>query len=300
MTNSVRLATAPINWGVESPDFPGNPDPDELLAAVAASGYQGCELGPFAYFGRSLEQVKERFASHSLAVVAIWLDIPLAAELDEQYRAVIDTAAKRLRDLGAEVLIISDLLTEARMAIVSRVEQFPDLRWADNQWLQVRATLLEIERISADHGLRLAVHPHVGGHIESGEEIERLLGEIEGTGIRLCLDTGHIRLGGSDPMAIFEIAADHVVHLHAKDIDEAIFAQLRSGALHYGEAVGKGLYCNLGSGIVDWQRYANIVLATGYSGWVVAEQDRLLVPGLMAPFDSNERNFTFLRDLLLT
>ncbi len=300
MTNTVRLASAPINWGIESSDSPGNPDPDELLAAVAASGYQGCELGPYSYFGDSLEQVSTRFSSHALAVVAIWIDIPLATELDEQYRAIIVSAAERLRDLAAEMLIVSDLLTEDRLSIVSRVEQFPDSWWTDTQWQRVRETLLEIERIAANHGLRLAVHPHVGGHIETGQEIGHLLDAIDGTGVGICLDTGHIQLGGSDPMAIFEMAADHVVHLHAKDIDGSIFAQLKSGALHYVEAVGKGLYCDLGSGIVDWQRYAENISKEGYSGWVVAEQDRLLVPGLKSPFDSNDHNFTFLRDLILT
>ena len=33
-------------------------------------------------------------------------------------------------------------------------------------------------------------------------------------------------------------------------------------------------------------------------GWVVAEEDRMLVPGSQAPYVSNERNFAFLHSLL--
>ncbi len=63
-------------------------------------------------------------------------------------------------------------------------------------------------------------------------------------------------------------------------------------------AVGQGLYCDLGDGIVDWDGFAAAIDEIDFDGWVVAEEDQILVPGRQAPFDSNIRNRTFLAKLL--
>ena len=71
MSGSIRLASAPINWGITSDFDPGNPTPDELLQSVANAGYTGCEFGPFGYFGSAGTEIGDRFAAHGLATVAI-------------------------------------------------------------------------------------------------------------------------------------------------------------------------------------------------------------------------------------
>ena len=40
------------------------------------------------------------------------------------------------------------------------------------------------------------LHPHVGTMVENGPEVQRVL---EGSSIALCLDTGHLLIGGTDP-----------------------------------------------------------------------------------------------------
>jgi inosose dehydratase len=89
-----------------------------------------------------------------------------------------------------------------------------------------------------------------------------------------------------------------VVHVHAKDIDEAVLERMQTGELDYESAVGAGLYCNLGVGMVDWDGFRDSLQHGGYTGWVVAEQDRLLLPDSRDPYDSNHRNAMFLRALL--
>jgi inosose dehydratase len=182
--------------------------------------------------------------------------------------------------------------------VVSRVAQHPETWWSDDAWSQVRDTLISISEIAAAHGRTVAVHPHVGGHIETGEEIDRLLRAIDGTDVRLCIDTGHIRIGGIDAIPILRRELHRVVHVHAKDIDEAILERLQQGELGYEAAVGAGLYCNLGEGMVDWDGFRETLQREGYAGWVVAEQDRLLSPGSRAPYDANRQNARFLHALL--
>jgi inosose dehydratase len=295
---AIRLASAPINWGITTPGEEGNPDPDKLLEAVARAGYVGCEFGPFGYFGDTSEEISARFANTGLDTVAIWIDVPLASPLSDETRSSLEEICASLHALVAPYLLVSDLITDDRTALVGRIPDHPEVWWTDDDWMQVRKTLIDIAAIAMRHGRTMAVHPHIGGHIESGAEIERLLEAIDGTDAKLCIDTGHIRIGGVDAIPILEKELHRVVHIHAKDIDEGVLKQLQDGSISLRDAVGLGLFCELGNGMVDWDGFARVVRDGGYSGWVVAEQDRLLAPGSREPYEANERNFRFLQNLL--
>ncbi len=297
MNGAIRLASAPINWGITTPGEEGNPDPSELLAAVAEAGYTGCEIGPFDYFGSTAEEIKAKFDEHGLDVVAFWVDVPLADPLSEELREWLQQVCDRLGTLGAPFLIVSDLMTEERLGIAGRVPSFPEHWWTDAQWEQVRHTLIDMTGIASVHGVTIAVHPHLGGHIESGEEINRLIEAIDGTDARLCIDTGHNRIGGMDAIPILSRELSRTVHVHAKDIDEGVLAQLQDGSIGIWDAIRAGLFCDLGDGMVDWHGFRDALIDGRYTGWVVAEEDRMLEPGSHAPYDSNVRNFAFLSEL---
>jgi inosose dehydratase len=298
MAQSLRLASAPINWGVSGPDDLGNPTPDEMLAAIAEAGYVGSEMGPFGYFGKSRAEVRTRFEGNNLAVVAIWVDIPLEKPLSTGTADVLEEICSTLGHLDAGHLLVSDFISDERVAVVSRVEESPETWWSENDWAQVKLTLRSIGKIAAKYSITTAVHPHVGGHIESGREIDQLLKAIDNEAIDLCIDTGHIRLGGTDAIPILKQEARRVSHIHAKDVDPEILERMQHGEIGYFDAVGQGLYCDLGAGMVDWRGFQQALSDSNYPGWVVAEQDRLLVPGSSEPFESNQRNFAFLQDLL--
>jgi len=205
---------------------------------------------------------------------------------------------ERLQAMDAPFLIVSDLMTDERIAIAGRVPSFPEHWWSDDDWGQVRLTLIELAAIATAHGRTLAVHPHLGGHIESGREIEKLIEVIQDTDARLCIDTGHFRIGGVDAIPILARELERTVHVHAKDIDGDVLGQLERGELGIWEAIEAGLFCDLGVGVVDWEGFRRTLVDGNYHGWVVAEEDRMLKPGSRAPYLSNVRNFDFLRSLL--
>jgi inosose dehydratase len=296
MSMGVRLSAAPIDWGVGAL-VSDNPTPDALLDCVKDSGYAGCELGTHGFFGFDAGQILGYFQPRGLEVTASWYDVDLSKPLTAESAAEIDLICSFLQAGGANVLNISDKVVPERVAVVSRVDQFPETWWNDEQWKQVPHTLLQINELTARRGITVAVHPHVGTHVETGEETRRVVDASAGTPIRICLDTGHLLLGGFDPIELLNQVGDRVVHVHAKDVDGRMLACLQSGEIDYFAATGQGLYSDLGTGIVDWQGLKSGLDSFGYSGWVVAEQDRLLVPGSRIPFEANKRNYDFLADL---
>jgi len=297
MERRLRIASAPINWGV-GPVTAEAPSPEAVLDAIAEAGYEGCELGTFGYLGATPEQVLARFRSRGLALVTTWHEVDLARPLSKDAAAELRTLTEFLAAGGSTLILISDRITDERLAVVGRVEVHPATWWNDVQWRQARETLLAVAEVTAERGIAVAVHPHVGGHVESGPEIERMLDLIAGDPIGLCVDTGHILIGGGDPIALLERECARLAHVHAKDVDGPTLQRLRAGAVSYADAVAAGLYSELGAGIVDWPGFQRGLAACGYAGWVVAEQDRALVAGDPRPFESNRRNREFLRKLL--
>jgi inosose dehydratase len=117
------------------------------------------------------------------------------------------------------------------------------------------------------------LHPHVGTMIETGPDVERVL---EGPGIALCLDTGHLLIGGTDPVALAEQAGDRIAHVHAKDVNNRLAGRVRSGDLTYTEAVAQNMYRPLGDGDIDFGAVAAALSKYRYDGWWVLEQDTIL------------------------
>jgi inosose dehydratase len=101
-------------------------------------------------------------------------------------------------------------------------------------------------------------------------------GLLDGSSISLCLDTGHLLIGGTDPAALAGQAPERIAHLHLKDVDSKVAAKVRSGELTYSEAVKQGMYRPLGQGDVDVPTIVGHVQAHGYSGWYTLEQDTIL------------------------
>jgi inosose dehydratase len=296
MTTGVKLSAAPIDWGVAAL-VPDNPSPDALLDCVRDAGYVGCELGTHGYFGASDVEIDGYFAPRGLAVSASWYDVDLAKPLSAMNAAEIDLVSSLLEASGADVINISAKMLPERIAVVGRVPSFPETWWSDDDWAQVPKTLADIQTITGRRGVRVAVHQHVGTHLESAAEMRRLIDVTRDGTTAFCLDTGHLLLGGNDPVALLDELGDRVIHVHAKDVDGPTFARLRTGDLDYVAAVGQGLYCDLGRGIVDWTGLKRGLDATAFTGWVVAEQDRPLVPGSRIPFEANKRNYRFLAEL---
>jgi inosose dehydratase len=143
----------------------------------------------------------------------------------------------------------------------------------DAQWAVLLRNLDRIAQAAASRGLVATLHPHVGTMVETGEETDRVL---EGSRIGLCLDTGHLLIGGGDPVRVALEHPDRVGHVHLKDVRQDLAARVRRGELTYTEAVAQGMYVPLGAGDVDIAAIVRALEGRGYAGWYVLEQDTIL------------------------
>jgi inosose dehydratase len=171
----------------------------------------------------------------------------------------------------------------------------PDLDEAG--WETLLANLDRLAGLAAARGVRAVLHPHVGTMVERGDEVRRVL---DGSAISLCLDTGHLLIGGTDPAELTRQAPDRIAHTHFKDVDDQIAARVRSGRLSYTEGVGQGMYRPLGRGDVDFAAIVSHLRGRHYGGWYVLEQDTILTekPRGEGPVADVRQSADYLRGLL--
>jgi inosose dehydratase len=92
----------------------------------------------------------------------------------------------------------------------------------------------------------------------------------------VCLDTGHLLIGGTDPAELARQAPERIAHVHFKDVDARLARRVQDGHLTYTHGVRDGMYRPLGSGDVDVPAIVGSLRACDYNGWYVLEQDTIL------------------------
>lgn len=156
-----------------------------------------------------------------------------------------------------------------------------------------------LTRTVEDAGLAHVLHPHVGTLVEQGHEVRRVLEDSE---VDFCLDSGHLVIGGTDPVRFANEAGGRVRHVHLKDVDGSVAARFNAGELSLVEAVQHGLFVRLGEGVARVEETVSALSSRGYDGWYVLEQDLALTNGEPAagtgPVTEVRRNLDRLRMLL--
>ena len=217
-----------------------------LLAASACTGPEGAEDKKDSPGAAANGDVRVAVVTHGTAGDAFW-----------------DVVKN-----GAEVLVLAAATGQ------DGYDSRPVLD--DAGWEHLVATIAEITEVAAGHGVRTTLHPHVGTMVETAPEVERLLAT---SGVPLCLDTGHLLIGGADPLGLALAHADRIGHVHLKDVDAHLADRVRRGELSYLTAVRSGLYRPLGDGDVPVGDIVSTLESAGYLGWYVLEQDTALETG---------------------
>jgi len=260
-----RIAGAPISWGVcEVPNWGYQLPPSRVLDEMRDVGLAATELGPEGFLPAEPDQMAGVLAAHHLTAVGGFTPVVMHRPGHDPLPA-IDRILEQYQATGADVLVLS--ATSGLDGYDSR----PALD--EDGWSLLLRNLDRIGERAAEHGVRAVLHPHVGTMVENGEEVQRVLA---GSSISLCLDTGHLLIGGTDPADLTRQAPERIAHTHLKDVNGQIADKVRSGRRSYTEGVVEGMYRPLGAGDVDVESIVSTLRGHGYTGWYTLEQDTIL------------------------
>ncbi|HEY3219042.1 MAG TPA: TIM barrel protein [Candidatus Limnocylindria bacterium] len=272
----MKLAAAPISWGVcEVPGWGFQLAQDRVLRDAAQLGLRDIEAGPPGFLATDAGVAREAVGRHGVRVIGGFVTAVLhEGERLEAELASVEARCEWLAALGAEVLVLAAATGRGGYEEAAALSQ--------REWTTLLGALPRVREVARRHRLDLALHPHVGTAIEGPDATERVLRESD---IELCLDTGHVYVGGGDPLRIAREHARRVRHVHLKDTDAELAAAVRERRLPYATAVARGLFRPLGDGAARIADVLSALKAAGYAGWGVLEQDIALAA---TPTEAND------------
>ena len=263
-----KIAGAPISWGVsEVPGWGYQLPLERVLSEMRDLGLGATEFGPAGFLPDSPADKAATLARFDLAAVGGFVPVVLH-RADPGLIAGIERVLDDFEATGARVLVL---------AAVTGDEGYdanrPEL--SDAEWATLLASLEQVAATAATRGVLAVLHPHVGTVVEAADDVERVL---DGSTIAFCFDTGHLMIGGTDPVAFARSHSDRIAHAHLKDVSMAGIERVRSGETSYFDAVAAdSLYRPLGQGDIDIRAIVQSLTLAGFDGWYVLEQDRVVV-----------------------
>ena len=264
-----RTAGAPISWGVcEVPGWGIQLPVERVLREMAAVGLTATELGSVGYLPTEADALRATLGAHGLVLTGGFNALALhdAARVDETLEQV-RSSARLLADAGA---------TDYVSCAVSDPDDWQRIELSDVDWKHVCEMLDRVDEIVEPLGLTQVLHPHVDSLVETADEVQRVL---DNSDVDWVLDTGHLLIGGYDPVAFATRYADRVRLVHLKDLRSDIAVRLNADELTLMEAVQEGLFVPLGEGDAAIDAVVRTMESAGYDRWYVIEQDAAITAG---------------------
>lgn len=247
---SIRFGYAAITWG---------DDDRRAIDDIADVGFRGIQLRASAVseWGLRPGELKDLLSARGLTFVALSSGL---VRLDPAFEAE-DLAlhlrhARFLRDAGGLYLQVLDERPRGRVTT-------PD------DYRRMGRLLTELGRRTADLGIPLGYHNHMGNLGQAPDEVARVLDASDPRYVRLQLDTAHWAQAGGDPADAVRRYADRLLFLHVKDLEGPV----------PGREAQSWRFVGLGRGRLDFQAFFGALRDADFDGWAIVELDRTVEPG---------------------
>jgi inosose dehydratase len=267
------IGTVPILWNnVDVEELRLGTSAATILDEIARLGYDGTQFG--LGFPEGVE-LRTAVATRGLRLAEVYAALPATADgLANDALAIGRERLRLLHDGGGDVLCVALDGSAGREERAGRANQPGTPRLSEPAWQGLATVLHTLADETIQAGLRLAFHPHAATFVETPDEVDRLVTETDGARVGICLDVGHYLVGGGDPVEALRRLGARVTHVHLKDVDPAVLADLRSGVLTgFGRAVKARVFTELGAGALDLVGCLRALADRGYAGWLMVEQD---------------------------
>ena len=296
----IQIGNAPCSWGVLEFDLDGKAAGyEQVLDEIQQTGYAGTELGDWGFMPTDPQRLRAELDARQLSLLSAF--VPVMLKDRAAHATGVETAVRTARLLAAvqgsmPFIVLADDNGKdlQRTRCAGRIT--PEMGMSTAEWQTAAQGAEAVARaVREETGLRTVIHHHCAGYVETPAEIDQLLARTDPKLVGLCLDTGHYRFGGGQPLDGLRQHADRIWHVHFKDCHPGVAARSRKEGCDYFESVRAGIFCELGQGEVEFSAIKAELDILGYNGWIVVEQD--VLPGMGMPKASAQRNRDFLKSI---
>ena len=263
----IKLGYAAITW---------NGNDRQAIEDIAALGFPGIQLrsNVLKEFPNPSE-LRDLLQQHRLTMVALSSG-DVSVESDESSEIAKHAAhAKYTHDAGGLYLQLID--AKPKRAITA------------DDYKVLGRRLTEIGKRSADLGVQLGYHNHMGTIGQAPDEVDRVLSASDARYVRLELDIAHYLQAGGDPVKAIQKYRDRLLFMHIKDVESIPKEQSSRGR--------DFRFVELGRGRVDVPAAFKALHDVGFRGWAIVELDAVPDPA-RSPKDAALISKNYLHDRL--
>jgi len=241
--SEIHYGYAAITWG-------GNDR--QAIDDVSALGFRGIQIRSNAVDEFSSTQaLRDLLQKHNLTFVALSSGGVNIDDVQADEIAKHAAHAKFLHDAGGLYLQVTDDRPKNRAITSADYKRLGNL-------------LTEIGKRTADLGVPLGYHNHMGSLGERPEEVDQILEATDPRYAKLELDVAHYFQGGGDPVKCIGKYSDRLLFLHIKDVEKLPGATDPKKSYRFVE---------LGRGQVDLHAIFQALRKVNYRGWAIVELD---------------------------
>ncbi len=240
-----------IHFGYASITWNGNDR--QAIEDIAALGFPGIQLrsNVLKEFASATE-LRDLLEKHHLKMVALssgGVRIDPAVEAEEIAKHTAN--AKFVHDVGGLYLQVTD-------------DRPKDRAITPADYARLGKLITEIGKRTADLGISLGYHNHMGSLGERPEEVDQILQATDPRFAKLELDVAHYFQGGGDPAKAIEKYQDRLLFLHIKDVEPVPDSERGKRPFRFVE---------LGRGRVDLPAVFAALHKVNFRGWAIVELD---------------------------
>ncbi|PYT91069.1 MAG: xylose isomerase [Acidobacteria bacterium] len=240
-----------IHFGYASITWNGNDR--QAIEDIAALGFPGIQLrsNVLKEFASATE-LRDLLEKHHLKMVALssgGVRIDPAVEAEEIAKHTAN--AKFVHDVGGLYLQVTD-------------DRPKDRAITPADYARLGKLITEIGKRTADLGISLGYHNHMGSLGERPEEVDQILQATDPRFAKLELDVAHYFQGGGDPAKAIEKYQDRLLFLHIKDVEPVPDSERGKRPFRFVE---------LGRGRVDLPAVLAALHKVNFRGWAIVELD---------------------------
>ena len=290
----VRLGVTPTLWWND--DFPsidiGIPF-GQCVSEMALAGFQGCSVGH--KYPKDPAELKAALDLRNLRVSEPWVSTYFTIRgMEQQTIDAFEDQLAFIKAMGGTDLVVAEFGGSSHLLPIALFDNRPV--FDDRQWDQLANGLNRLGKITADSGMRLSYHHHMGTGVMTRADVDRLMASTDPGLVHLLLDTAHLAFAGDDPIAAARAYADRIGHVHLKDIRPEVVSRVREQRLSFQEGIEDGVFTVPGDGALDITGVLKALGEVGYQGWLVveAEQD----PAKANPLEYALKARAYLREVL--
>ncbi len=264
LTSRIHFGCAAITWDTAN---------HQAIDDIAALRFRGIQLlaAQAAEWREKPAELKALLASKGLTFVAFSSgSIGLDPSTRDAAIAAHVSNAKFVQAAGGKYLQVTDQRPKGRAPTADECREMGKI-------------LTEIGRRTADYGLPVGYHNHMGALGQSPDEVARVLDAADHRYVKLELDVAHYFQAGGDPAKAVRDNMGRLLFLHIKDVENT------DGGSGY-------RFVELGRGRVPLPDLFKALEETSFDGWAVVELDA--VPDkAKTPREANAISQRYLRGL---